>query len=92
MQYGFQKLSLLDPVQVRAEQTELPLPDAAALATERPDETWIVEDLRGGITACGSLWWSNTQFLDGRKVGYVGHYAASRRDAPGSTTMNSSPP
>lgn len=81
MEYGLQTLSLLNPARIPAEQTELPLPDAAALAAERPDETWIVEDRRDGITACGSLWWSDTPLLEGRKVGYIGHYAASRRDA-----------
>lgn len=81
MEFGLRTLSLLDPAQVPAEETELPLPDAAVLEAERPDETWIVEDRRDGITACGSLWWCDTPFLEGRKVGYIGHYAASRRDA-----------
>jgi GNAT superfamily N-acetyltransferase len=81
MEHGLRTLSLLDPAQIPAEQTDLPLPDAATLAAERPDEIWIVEDRRDGITACGSLWWRDTPFLDGRKVGYIGHYAASCRDA-----------
>ncbi len=71
----------LDPAEASTVSAGVALPDEATLAAERPQETWVVDEPQTGVTACCSLWWGNTPRLDDRRIGYIGHYAASRRGA-----------
>ncbi len=71
----------VDPAEASAVSGGVALPDEATLVAERPQETWVVDEPQTGVTACCSLWWRNTPRLDDRRIGYIGHYAASRRGA-----------
>ena len=71
----------LNPREASMVSGGVPVPSEATLAAERPQETWLVEEPHTGVAACCSLWWRDTPRLGRRRVGYIGHYAASRRGA-----------
>lgn len=72
---------LADPAHIPANAPSVPVPGRDALALERPQETWLAEGWNGEILGCCSLWWEKTAALEGRRTGYIGHYAASSRKA-----------
>lgn len=67
----------------RAEFCALPglLPlDAVAVASARPDASWVLTGKGDEVARC-SLWWERTPLLPGEHVGLIGHYAAGSDDA-----------
>jgi GNAT superfamily N-acetyltransferase len=55
--------------------------DAAAVASARPDASWMLTGPQDDVARC-SLWWDHTPTLPDERVGMIGHYAA-RSDAAG---------
>jgi GNAT superfamily N-acetyltransferase len=49
------------------------------IARQRPEASWMLRTTDGAVAARCSLWWSGTPEYEGRRLGYIGHYAA--RDA-----------
>jgi hypothetical protein len=57
------------------------IPGAARLSAEQiardaPQETWVVRGTAGRIDGHASIWWQDAAIIDGRRCGWVGHYAA----------------
>ncbi len=46
------------------------------IARQRPDAQWMLRTAEGTVAARCSLWWSNLPEHEGRRLGYLGHYAA----------------
>jgi GNAT superfamily N-acetyltransferase len=42
-----------------------------------PDSSWVLSDADGRPVGRCSLWWKATPSLEGRRVGYVGHFAVT---------------
>src|SRR5438105_74140 len=55
--------------------------DAATIARQTPETMFVATDGVNRPRARCSLWWSSTPLLEGRRVGYVGHFAALDGDA-----------
>jgi GNAT superfamily N-acetyltransferase len=49
--------------------------DAAMIARQAPEAMFVATDANRPLARC-SLWWSATPLLEGRRVGYVGHFAS----------------
>lgn len=54
--------------------------DAATIDREIPDDRLEIV-VTGELEARCSCWWTATPFLDGERVGVIGHYAAATADA-----------
>lgn len=46
------------------------------LPEQRPDARWIVQAADCSAHARCSLWWTRTPTVDGRRVGFIGHYSS----------------
>ncbi len=55
--------------------------DPTTVARQAPEAMLLAEHSDGRPRARCSLWWSRTPFLEGKRIGYVGHYAALDSDA-----------
>lgn len=59
--------------------------DADTVRRQRPERISLLADESGQPVARCSLWWTETPSLDGRRLGYIGHFAAT--DADGSVDL-----
>lgn len=46
------------------------------IARQAPDASWLLNGPDDEVAARCSLWWQRAPKLDGRRLGYLGHYAA----------------
>lgn len=72
---------LSSAAQAQAAAGDLSPLDDATLVAEKPQETWLAEENGRSITARCSLWWHDTPMWSGRRAGYIGHFAATNREA-----------
>src|SRR5262245_5279486 len=49
--------------------------DAHAIARQRPEQSWLVENAAGKPVGRCSLWWTGTAPHEGHQLGYIGHFA-----------------
>jgi hypothetical protein len=54
---------------------------ADQIARDGPQETWTVRGTAGRIDAHASIWWRDVPVVDGRRTGWIGHYAARDGDS-----------
>ncbi len=51
--------------------------DPDTVERQKPGASWLVTDEAGNAAGRCSLWWEGTPEHEGRRVGYVGHYAVT---------------
>jgi hypothetical protein len=54
---------------------------ADQLARDSPQETWVLRGSAGRVDGHASIWWQDAAVIDGRRCGWVGHYAARDEQA-----------
>lgn len=53
----------------------------AELTGHKPDAHWMLVNAERSVLARCSLWWQDTSEYQQKRVGFIGHYAASNADA-----------